>query len=509
MPLLPLELPPGMYKNGTPYTRRARWTDGNLVRWHDGSIRPLGGWTQRADVSGVAIPALIADATLEAVRDVFAWRDNDQDRNVVFGSNLAAYHMNTAGTVTNITYAGYTATNVTKDADITVGYGENPYGSGQYGTENNLSGADPTPPNRWYFSNFGEILLFGSRNNAGLYEYDQNTGVTSAVSGAPDQAQDVCVTEQRQVMLIGGGGQPRRLQASEIEDRTSWTAATSNQVVDRVIPGSGRLLRCLPVLRQTLLLGESDAHVVRYIGPPYVYSVDLEGTNCGPLAAEAVVSTDRFAAWWGERTFWIYDGAIQPLSCDVIDFLYTDLDLDQVSKISATSNTNFNEVTWLYQSTSTTTTELDSYVTWNYVSNHWTVGRIDRTAALDSGVLNGMIMISSGGVIYNHELDGVIPDGTTFVESGAIDLAGGEKNMAVRYIYPDTEATAGTAFTLIARQLPNDTEYSYGPYAFQSNNPIPTRALGRSIKLRVDFTTAEAELGTVRFDIAPIGTGKR
>ena len=508
MPIIPLKFPAGMLKNGTPYTRKFRWTDGNLVRWHDGSTRPIGGWQRRTDSSTVNIPALTADPALEAVRDIYAWRDLGQSQNVVFGSNLALYHMDQVGVITDITYAGYAALNATKDPSVVSGYGQNPYGFGDYGVPNNLAGAAATPPDRWYFGNFGEILLAGVRNNGGVYSLDLVSLTMTLLPNAPTTVQDLTVTDQRQVMVIGGDGEPRRVQTSEIEDSTNWLPRVNNQAIDRTLTGTGKLLRCINVLRQVLILGENDAHVARYVGPPYVYSVDLAGENCGPLAAEAVTSTDRFAVWWGERSFWLFDGTVQQLPCAVIDFLYDDMDLAQKSKISAFANTDFSEVWWLYQSLGSTTTELDSYVCWDYVENHWTTGRLDRTAGLNKGVTLDPLMVASAGEIYTHEADGVLPDGTVFVESGAIELAGGESNVAVRYIYPDNEAPSDVTFTLIARQFPNATEYTYGPYPY--NNPVPTRALGRSVKVRVDFVTPDSELGELRLDVSPLGgTGRR
>lgn len=509
MPPIPVKLPEGLFKNGTPYSRKGRWSDANLVRWHDGSVRPIGGWGRRTS-GGTNIATLIADPTAEAVRDMFAWRSNNQNQNTVFGSNLGIYHMSQGGVITDITPGAYAPVNSEKDAASGAGYGQNPYGTGAYGSENAFEGQDPTPPDRWYFDNFGEVLLFGSRNNGDMFELDNTLLTTSVVSGAPTQVQDICVTDQRQVMAIGGDGEPRRVQSSEIEDRTNWTAATDNQVIDRTLPGTGRLLRCIPVMRSTLILGENDAHVARYIGPPYVQSIDLIGENCGPIAAEAVATTDRFAVWWGERTFWIYDGTVQKIECDVIDWLYRDIEKGQVSKITAFSNTDFNEVWWLYQSSSSTTTEVDSYVVWNYVKKTWNTGRIDRTAGYDKGVLLYPVMVDSDGYIYNHELQDTLPDGDIYVTTGPIDLSNGEKNIGVRFIWPDTEATSDVTFELLMKQFPNVTEYTYGPYAY--NNPIPTTgALGRQCRVKATFQQAWAELGVFRLETAlpQSGTGRR
>ena len=47
MTYIPIKLPAGFYKNGTEYEAKNRWHDGSLVRWLDGSLRPIGGWTVR------------------------------------------------------------------------------------------------------------------------------------------------------------------------------------------------------------------------------------------------------------------------------------------------------------------------------------------------------------------------------------------------------------------------------------------------------------------------------
>ena len=45
MALLPLTLPPGVYRNGTDFQAAGRWLDSHLVRWIDNTIRPIGGWS--------------------------------------------------------------------------------------------------------------------------------------------------------------------------------------------------------------------------------------------------------------------------------------------------------------------------------------------------------------------------------------------------------------------------------------------------------------------------------
>lgn len=497
--LIPVVLPPGVYKNGTPYNRRGRWEDGNLVRWHDDSLRAIGGWLRRQNTSNVDIATLIADPTLEAIRDAFAWRSLSQDQNAVFGSNLGLYHMDQIGTITDITPIGVTTSD--KDASLQAGYGQNPYGTGAYGVANDLIAQDPIPPYRWGFDNFGEILLTTQRGVGPLYELDIPTLTLSTVVNAPADCQDVVVTGDRIVMVVAPGLEPRKVQWSDQENRTVWTPLESNQAGDFTIPGNGRLLRAVNVLDKTLILGDNDAHVAEYIGPPYVFSITLVANKCGMICAESVAATERFAVWWGVRDFWFYDGTVRRLPCEVLEFLYDDMDMLQTSKITAFTNQEFSEVWWLYQSSSTTTTEVDSYVCWDYEQNIWTTGRIDRTAGIDKGSLSLLTMVSSAGFIFNHELDNVLPTGTVFAQTGEIDLQGGERNVAIRALYPDTEVFGSVQIEVIAKQFPTATEYTYGPYTYQ--NPTDMRAMGRSVKLKFTGLTAGFELGTMRIDVAP------
>jgi hypothetical protein len=62
MPLVPLQIPAGFFRNGTDLQGSGRWRDGSLVRWREGSLRPVGGWRER-----------IADMFTDAPRGMHAW----------------------------------------------------------------------------------------------------------------------------------------------------------------------------------------------------------------------------------------------------------------------------------------------------------------------------------------------------------------------------------------------------------------------------------------------------
>ena len=47
MALIDLNIPAGVYRNGTDLQSMGRWRDASLIRWHDGVMRPVGGWRTR------------------------------------------------------------------------------------------------------------------------------------------------------------------------------------------------------------------------------------------------------------------------------------------------------------------------------------------------------------------------------------------------------------------------------------------------------------------------------
>lgn len=499
MPLVPIVLQPGVYKNGTPYSGKSRWADSNLVRWKDGAIRVIGGWERRADGNGDAIPALFADASVEAVRNVIAWTDNLSTRHVVVGTNLGLYHISASGIVNDITPVGFTGGD--KDSGLELGYGTFSYGVSTYGTPRTFAGAVPTPAATWAFSLWGETLLAQFRGDGPLYQWEIGDVTATSIATAPAEMQDIIVTDERIVMGIGSATEARLVQWSASEDNTDWTPADTNQAGSIVLAGTGPLLAMTQVMNEILIFSQNEVYAGRYIGPPYVYGFDRIGDNNGLISANAVVTTARFAMWAADRNFWIYDGSLNKLESDIIDFFFDDLSDTEYSKTYGFSLRAYNEVWWLYQSNDSTTGEPDSYVCYDYALKHWTKGKLSRSAAVDNAATFVPLMVSPDGLLYNHELvDVPILDGTApYCETGPIELGQGDRQAYVDYLYPDELVAGDVTMTIKTQDMPNLGETSYGPYTLSS--PTPVRARGRQFALRFEGRAAGWRIGIMRANV--------
>ena len=88
--LVPLNIPPGVYTNGTEYQSKGRNFDANLVRWQFGALGPVGGWRQRTE----STEATDSYATVTGkARRVISWRDNNSQAWSAIGTHSNLYAM--------------------------------------------------------------------------------------------------------------------------------------------------------------------------------------------------------------------------------------------------------------------------------------------------------------------------------------------------------------------------------------------------------------------------------
>jgi hypothetical protein len=163
-------------------------------------------------------------------------------------------------------------------------------------------------------------------------------------------------------------------------------------------------------------------------------------------------------------------------------------------------------VTWFYPSAASN--EPDRYVTWNYKEDHWHIGLLARTSWADAGVFPYPMGVDTSGYIFEHEngwtADGSALTSTRYLTSGPVQLASGDRVMALTQIVPD-EKTAGQVNLSFATQFnPEGTSYPYGPYTIAAYTDV--RIEGRQIATQI-LGTADADwrVGQIRFDAQPGG----
>jgi hypothetical protein len=282
---------------------------------------------------------------------------------------------------------------------------------------------------------------------------------------------------------------------------------------------------------------------MRFVGPPFTFSFQQVGTNCGLIGKNAAVEVDGSAYWMSENGFFRWTGKLESLPCLVEDYVYDDINTVPKNHIYAGLNNLFGEVTWFYPGSGAASNNRS--VTFNYMDSSgqrpiWTTSSLARSTwsdshifgkphgtEYDSSATSDSTVGNTDGVTtyFEHETGtNQIKAGTSTaiaanIQSGDFDIGNspipqqgdGEYMMKIRRVIPDFLTQTGDArVTLNLKNYPTDAEASssLGPFTTTtSTTKIDTRARARAIALKVDNTgrTQHWKLGTFRLDIQPDG----
>lgn len=497
--LVPIKIPPGMFRNGTEYESSGRWFDGNLVRWENGRMKPVGGWQQYNAGS----------AFIGIARGGIAWSDNNGFRYCMIGTHLRLYETS-GGVFSDITPGALVGGR--PDSILGLGYGSGNYGKESYGTVRTL-GNLVTDAATWSFDTLGQTAVAVLTSDGKLWQFDPATGLLTQPVGSPIGNLAVMVTNEDYVLLLGAGGQGRKLQWPDIGTTTIWTPASTNSAGSIQLNSSSRCKAGARVGTQNIVWTDSDVHNVQYVGPPAIYGPVRIAEGCGLVGPNAYAVTD-VAYWMSYGGFFVYNGQVQPLDCDVQDYIWRNVNWLQAAKIYAEINSRYNEVTWLFPSSGSI--ENNSYVTYNYKDRLWTFGINStlgaRTTWIDRSPFPLPLAVDPNGVVYEHETgflaDGATRVGQVFAQSGPAEIGNGDKVLYANLMVPDGFNTAAIQMTTKTRFAPLGPEVVTGPYSLVPNAEgyVPVRIVGRQAAVRIDaILDANWSIGKTRLKIAAGG----
>ena len=392
----------------------------------------------------------------------------------------------------------------------------------------------------WSADNFGQNLIINPRD-AAIYYWANSSGLSAravllsslpGASSVPGVARQIIVSDlDRKVIAFGctdivTGVQDRLLiRWSDTENPAVWTPLETNSAGGLRIPTGSEFMAAMETKQEILVWTDDAVHSLRYIGPPFEYSIVRIGMT-SLVAPNATVAANDVVFWMGQNGFFQWDGRLAGLPCSVKDFVFNDLNWDQAEKISAGSNMSFNEVWWFYPSANSQ--ENNRYVMYNYNERVWSVGTIVRTAWIDRSIEDYPRAASTDGYIYFHEIGQ--DDGSTnppspiisYIESSPIEIGQGEQFGFAWRMIPDLDFRNSSAPDPTVDFILEAQDYSGSNFSQTANNnttltatlPIAQftdqtyfRLRGRMLTLRVrsDQVGVAWRLGVPRVDIRADG----
>ena len=246
---------------------------------------------------------------------------------------------------------------------------------------------------------------------------------------------------------------PMLVRWSDQESVAQWTPAATNQAGSIRLSHGSEIITALQTRQEILTWTDSSLYSLQYLGPPYVWGSQLLGDNISIASQNAAVLASGVTFWMGVDKFYMYDGTVKTLNCDLRQYVFENINKSQFDQVFAGTNEGFNEVWWFYCSGTSTT--VDSYVIFNYMENQgqgcWYYGSLARTAWLDSGLSDYPIAATYSQNIVDHELG--VDDNTTgtavaiesFITSAEFDVDDGDRFGFVWRVLPDIKFFGSTA----------------------------------------------------------------
>jgi hypothetical protein len=427
-----------------------------------------------------------------------------------------------------------------------MGWGSGSWGSGTWGS----GSASTTSLRIWNHDNFGQNLIYGPKGG-GLYYWTTTGGLTargvlvSSLGGASDvplYQNLILVSDINRFVLVFGTDEylgsgaldPMCIRWSDQESVTNWTPSATTQAGGLRLSRGSKIVAAIQTRQEILTLTDTSVYSLQYVGPPGFWGATLVGDGISVMSDRAVATSSGVVYWMGVDKFYMYDGAMHTLDCDVRRYVFDDINIDAADECFAGVVEAFNEIWWFYCSEDST--DVDKYVVYNYVDKAWYYGSLRRSAWLQSGISQYPIAADYDNLNLVYHEYGVDDCSTStpqaisaYITSAEVDLGdnsnfgfvwrvlpdvtfegssdGAEpqvlmtlyplKNMGAGYTSPASKG--GISAATVQRSVTAPIE--------EFTSQINTRVRGRQLvfKISSDQVGTQWQLGTPLIDVRPDG----
>jgi hypothetical protein len=369
------------------------------------------------------------------------------------------------------------------------------------------------------------------------------SGVVSNIVDVPVVQNTLTVSDTSRFIMVFGCNDygsvtqdPMLIRWSSQDDPYNWTPAVTNQAGSIRLSHGSQIVTTVQTRQEIVVFTDSSVYSMQYLGPPFVWAPQLLGDNISIISQNAAVIASGVIYWMGVDKFYMYDGRVQTLSCDLRRYVFQDLNQDQDLQVFCGTNEGFNEVWWFYCSANSNL--IDKYVIYNYFEKVWYYGTMNRTAWLDSGLLAFPVAApynsttATGNLVY-HE-SGINANETgletaidAYISSSEFDIGDGHNFGFVWRMLPDL--TFQNSSNSPSGEVPKLTMTLYGlsnsgsgatetaganvsssaSYVIteEFTGQVNTRIRGRQMILKVESNQLNTtwQLGAPRIDIRPDG----
>lgn len=292
---------------------------------------------------------------------------------------------------------------------------------------------------------------------------------------------------------------PLLVRWSDQDNPFEWVPSTTNQAGELHLSNGSYLVTAIDARDEILVWSDSAMFRMQYVGPPYVWAFNLINSNVSIASPNAVVSVNTQVFWMGVDKFYTYAGRLEVLSCTIQQYVFGNLNRNQLFQVTSGVNESWNEVWWFYPSADSQVN--DSYVVYNYIEQVWFYGTLNRSAWLDSPLRQYPMGAFS---VQNSYLDTSLTSSATMVAlmNGASYPASGTITIDSENItYTGISGNLLTGCTRGAESTTAATHAQYAPVTYKTANQVMYHEYGNDDQSEPTARPIEAYIESADFDI--------
>ena len=307
----------------------------------------------------------------------------------------------------------------------------------------------------------GGAAINTSGTSSGVQYINPNGVLLSSLAGSdgycPLYQNSMTVSDASRFIIVFGTNDygstvldPMLIRWSDQESLTIWYPAATNQAGSIRLSHGSRIVTSLQSRQEILVFTDSSLYSMQYLGPPAVWQTQLLADNISLAGSNAACLAAGVSYWMGVDKFYKYDGRLQSLRCDLRQYIFDDINSNELDQVVASTNEGFNEVWFFYCSASSNL--IDKYVVYNYAEDIWYYGYMGRTAWIDSGLRNYPTAATYSYNLVQHEygLNDCTDSSTgvaiqSYINSSQFDIDDGQNFGFIWRVVPDITFRGSTA----------------------------------------------------------------
>jgi hypothetical protein len=379
---------------------------------------------------------------------------------------------------------------------------------------------------RWNFTQFGDtVIAANDRDKLQSFTLGSSSLFGDLAAAAPIAKYVTVVRDFVVCANLDSGSNPSKVQWSNLNDETNWTAGSASQSDFQIIPDGGNITG-ITGGETGLILLERGVVRMSYIGSPLFFQFDTIARGLGCVEGNSIAKYGNLTFFLGEEGFYSCDGTtVNAIGNEKVDrWFFSNANPSTLSGMSATVDPFRKIVIWNF---------LDTFANrqlliYNWQVQKWSYGSTDvnyvASSATAGATLEGMDLYGNMDTIATS-FDSRLFTGGKFLLAGArgakivtftgqpseaqLDTGevGSEMPSVITLARPIVDD--GSADVAIASEVRLNQVVDFGDYvSADSENRVSLRSAGKYHKLSIKPTGARWS-NIIGVDIEIVNQGTR